>query len=47
MLDEYGVTYEAEEYRAWWGEKTWGPDGRVMTDFLPFFAKNLTFASHN
>ena len=43
MLDEYGVTYEAEEYRAWWGEKTWGPDGRVMTDMLPFFAKNLTF----
>lgn len=46
MLDEYGVTYEAEEYRAWWGERTWGKDGRVMTDLLPFFAKNLAFAGH-
>jgi hypothetical protein len=44
MLDEYGVNYEAEEYRAWWGERTWGSDGRVVTDLLPFFAKNLAFA---
>lgn len=44
MLDEYGVTYDAEEYRAWWGERTWSKDGRVMTDLLPFFAKNLIFS---
>lgn len=44
MLDEYGVNYEAEEYHAWWGERTWGEDGRVMTDLLPFFAKNLAFS---
>lgn len=47
MLDEYGVLYEAEEYRAWWGERTWGKDGRIMTDLLPFFAKNLTFGGNN
>lgn len=43
MLDEYGVAYEAEEYRAWWGERTWGKEDRVMTDLLPFFARNLVF----
>jgi len=44
MLDEYGVPYEAEEYHGTWGERTWGGNGRVMTDVLPFFAKNLVFA---
>lgn len=43
MLDEYGIPYEAEEYRASWGERTWGRDGRVMTDMLPFFNKVLEF----
>ncbi len=43
QLDEYGIAYEAEEYRGAWGERHWGPDGRVMTDLLPFFARNLAF----
>lgn len=47
MLDEYGVPYEAEEYHGWWGERTWGEDGRVMTDVLPFFARSLAFKAHN
>lgn len=44
QLDEYGIAYEAEEYRGVWGERHWGMDGRVMTDLLPFFAHNLAFA---
>jgi S-formylglutathione hydrolase FrmB len=43
MLEEYGVPYEAEEFRGWWGERHWGPDGRVMTDVLPFFNSTLVF----
>jgi hypothetical protein len=42
-LDEFGVPYEAEEFHGWWGERHWGPDGRVMTDVLPFFARHLVF----
>jgi hypothetical protein len=42
-LDEFGVPYEAEEFHGWWGERHWGPDGRIMTDVLPFFARNLVF----
>lgn len=43
VLDEYGVPYEAEEYRGGWGERHWTPDGRVATDMLPFFARHLVF----
>ncbi|MET0307426.1 MAG: alpha/beta hydrolase-fold protein [Sphingomonas sp.] len=45
ILDEYGVPYEAEEYRGGWGERHWTPDGRVASDMLPFFAKTLAFAA--
>ncbi|EGF92303.1 esterase family protein [Asticcacaulis biprosthecium C19] len=40
-LDEYGVSYEAEEYRGGFGDRTWGDDGRVATDLLPFFERVL------
>jgi enterochelin esterase-like enzyme len=43
-LDEFGVAYEAEEYHGGWGDRHWGPDGRVMSDMLPFFARHLAFA---
>jgi S-formylglutathione hydrolase FrmB len=43
-LDEFGIAYEAEEYRGSWGERHWGSNGRVMTDLLPFFAQHLAFA---
>jgi enterochelin esterase-like enzyme len=43
VLDEFGVPYEAEEYRGGWGERHWTPDGRVATDMLPFFARTLVF----
>lgn len=43
VLDEFGVPYEAEEYRGGWGERHWTADGRVATDMLPFFARHLVF----
>jgi hypothetical protein len=42
-LDEYGVPYEAEEYRGFFGERNWGDDGRVYTEALPFFGRRLVF----
>lgn len=42
-LDEYGVPYEAEEYRGGWDDRRWDPDGRVYTDMLPFFQTKLFF----
>jgi len=42
-LDDYGVTYEAEEYRGGFGDRTWGKGGRVESDMLPFFAQHLVF----
>lgn len=45
VLDEFGVPYEAEEYRGGFGERHWSADGRVRTDLLPFFARHLAFAS--
>jgi Putative esterase len=42
-LDEYGIAHEAEEYRGAWGERHWGPDGRVRTDVMPFFRRALVF----
>ena len=44
VLDEYGVPYEAEAYRGGWGDRHWGPRGRVYTDVLPFFREHLAFA---
>lgn len=40
-LDEYRVSYEAEEYRGGWGDRHWGKDGRVYSDMLPFFRAHL------
>ncbi|MGF7151376.1 hypothetical protein FHS96_005039 [Sphingomonas zeicaulis] len=40
-LDEYGVPHEAEEYHGGWGDRTWGPAGRIVTDMLPFFRTHL------
>ncbi|MCI4591257.1 esterase family protein [Sphingobium sp. BYY-5] len=42
-LDEYGISYEAEEYRGGWGERHWGKQGRVYSDMLPFFREYLEF----
>lgn len=42
-LDEYGVPYEAEEYRGGWDDRRWDADGRVYTDMLPFFRSKLVF----
>ncbi|MEJ2815112.1 MULTISPECIES: alpha/beta hydrolase-fold protein [unclassified Caulobacter] len=42
-LVEFGVPHEAEEYVGGWGDRTWGPTGRVYTDMLPFFAQNLVY----
>jgi hypothetical protein len=41
MMEEYGLTYEAEEHSGQWGERHWTPDGRVVTDVIPFFARTL------
>lgn len=42
-LDEYGVRYEAEEYRGGWGDRTWGKTGRIYTDVLPFLRSAMAF----
>jgi hypothetical protein len=44
-LDEWGVPYEGEEYRGFFGERNWGMDGRVYTTALPFFRRHLVFES--
>ncbi|AHE53068.1 alpha/beta hydrolase [Sphingomonas sanxanigenens] len=44
LLDEFGVPYEAEEYHGGWGDRTWGPTGRIVTDMLPFFRTHLRVA---
>lgn len=44
-LNEYGIIHEAEEYNGAWGEPNWGPEGRIMTEVLPFFQKHLVFQS--
>jgi enterochelin esterase-like enzyme len=47
-LEEFGIPYEAEEFRGGWEEgRNWGPVGRVMTDMLPFFARHLDFTGVN
>jgi len=42
-LNEFGIAHEAEEYNGTWGDKTWGDDGRVYNEVLPFFRKHLVF----
>jgi hypothetical protein len=44
-LNEFGIAHEAEEYNGLWGDKTWGDDGRVNTEVLPFFRKHLVTAA--
>ena len=45
-LNEFGIPHEAEEYNGTWGDKTWGDDGRVYNEVLPFFQKHLVFAAN-
>jgi hypothetical protein len=42
-LNEFGIPHEAEEYNGVWGTGNWGPEGRVHTEALPFFARHLVF----
>jgi enterochelin esterase-like enzyme len=41
-LNEFGIPHEAEEYNGAWGG-SWGVDGRVYTEVLPFFERHLVF----
>ena len=42
-LNEFGIPHESEEYNGNWGSGNWGADGRVYTEVLPFFQRNLVF----
>jgi hypothetical protein len=42
-LNEFGIPHEAEEYNGVWGDKTWGDDGRIYNEVLPFFKKHMVF----
>lgn len=42
-LNEYGIDHGAEEYNGPFGESDWGPEGRIYTEAMPFFAKKLVF----
>jgi hypothetical protein len=42
-LVEFGVLHEGEEHSGGFRDRHWGPEGRVQTDVLPFFAKHLAF----
>lgn len=42
-LNEFGIAHEAEEYNGTWGDKTWGDDGRIYNEVLPFFQRHLVF----
>jgi hypothetical protein len=44
-LNEFGIVHEAEEYNGVWGTGNWGESGRIVTDVLPFFQRNLIFAA--
>jgi enterochelin esterase-like enzyme len=46
-LNEFGIVHGAEEYNGAFGESDWGVDGRVYTDALPFFQKNMLFDEKN
>lgn len=43
QLAEFGVPHEAEEHDGGFRDRHWGERGRVYTDVLPFFARNLLF----
>jgi hypothetical protein len=45
-LNEFGIPHKAEEYNGVWGDKTWGDDGRIYNEVLPFFQKHLVFAAN-
>jgi hypothetical protein len=42
-LNEFGIAHEADEYNGGWGDVTWGEQGRVYTEVLPFFQRCLVF----
>jgi hypothetical protein len=44
-LNEFGIVHEAEEYNGVWGTGNWGEDGRIFTEMLPFFQRNLVFTA--
>lgn len=46
-LDELGIEHEAEEYRGLPWDKYWVPDGRVLTQVLPFLARHLATGNAN
>jgi hypothetical protein len=46
-LNEFGIVHEAEEYNGAWGEPSWGEDGRVVSDVLPFFQRHMIFESES
>ena len=46
-LNEFGIVHEAEEYNGLWGTGNWGDGGRVVTQVLPFFQRNLIFAARH
>jgi hypothetical protein len=46
-LNEFGIVHEAEEYNGVWGTGNWGESGRIVTELLPFFQRNLIFAGRS
>jgi hypothetical protein len=46
-LNEFGIVHEAEEYNGVWGTGNWGESGRIFTEVLPFFQRNLIFAARS
>ncbi len=44
-LNEFGIVHEAEEYNGVWGTGNWGESGRIYTEVLPFFRRNLVFTA--
>jgi hypothetical protein len=43
-MNEFGIPHEAEEYNGSWGDRHWGPQGRIAKALLPFFADHLLFS---
>jgi pimeloyl-ACP methyl ester carboxylesterase len=46
-LNEFGIAHEAEEYNGVWGTGNWGETGRIFTEVLPFFQRNLAFSARS
>jgi len=43
-LNEFGIPHESEEFNGLWDSDTyWSPEGRVISDVLPFFQQHLRF----